>query len=101
MLGWSDAGCDLDAAARRVRKELGAAGLEVIELPMLFTAAVGKAEVTRLSRSLRNQVARVKRSFIHGGTHRLLLCLGPGGVGKTTTASALALRARWRAERLT
>ncbi len=25
--------------------------------------------------------------------HRLLLCLGPGGVGKTTTASALGLRA--------
>ncbi len=47
---------DLDAAARRVRKELGAAGLEVIELPMLFTAAVGKAEVARLSRSLRNKV---------------------------------------------
>jgi len=34
----------------------------------------------------------VKASLIHGG-HRLLLCLGPGGVGKTTTASALGLRA--------
>ncbi len=47
---------DLDAAARRVRKELGAAGLEVIEVPMLFTATVGKAEVVRLSHSLRKQV---------------------------------------------
>lgn len=47
---------DFDAAARRVRKELGAAGLEVIELPMLFTAAIGQAEVARLSRSLRNKV---------------------------------------------
>ena len=47
---------DLDAAARRVRKELGAAGLEVIELPMLFTPAVGKTEVVRLSHSLRKQV---------------------------------------------
>jgi anion-transporting ArsA/GET3 family ATPase len=35
----------------------------------------------------------VKHSPIHGGDHRLLLCLGPGGVGKTTTASALGLRA--------
>jgi anion-transporting ArsA/GET3 family ATPase len=35
----------------------------------------------------------VKRESIHYGTHRLLLCLGPGGVGKTTTASALGLRA--------
>lgn len=35
----------------------------------------------------------MKRSFGLGGTHRLLLCLGPGGVGKTTTASALGLRA--------
>ena len=35
----------------------------------------------------------MKPSFIDGGTHRLLLCLGPGGVGKTTTASALGLRA--------
>ena len=35
----------------------------------------------------------MKRSFSLGGTHRLLLCLGPGGVGKTTTASALGLRA--------
>jgi anion-transporting ArsA/GET3 family ATPase len=47
---------DLDAAARRVRKELAAAGLAIIELPMLFTGAVGKAEVLRLSRSLRNKV---------------------------------------------
>ena len=47
---------ELDEAARGVRKELAAAGLEVIELPMLFTAAVGKAEVVRLSRSLKNQV---------------------------------------------
>ena len=47
---------DLDDAARRVRKELGAAGLEVIELPMLFTPAVGKTEVVRLSHSLRKQV---------------------------------------------
>lgn len=30
---------------------------------------------------------------LHAGSHRLLLCLGPGGVGKTTTASALGLRA--------
>ena len=35
----------------------------------------------------------MKRTFVFGGTHRLLLCLGPGGVGKTTTASALGLRA--------
>jgi len=35
----------------------------------------------------------MKRSVVFGGTHRLLLCLGPGGVGKTTTASALGLRA--------
>jgi anion-transporting ArsA/GET3 family ATPase len=34
----------------------------------------------------------MKRS-LHNGAHRLLLCLGPGGVGKTTTASALGLRA--------
>ena len=33
------------------------------------------------------------RSFVLSGAHRLLLCLGPGGVGKTTTASALGLRA--------
>ncbi|MGO9062611.1 MAG: ArsA-related P-loop ATPase [Candidatus Binataceae bacterium] len=47
---------ELDEAARGVRKELAAAGLEVIELPMLFTAAVGKAEVVRLSHSLKNRV---------------------------------------------
>jgi anion-transporting ArsA/GET3 family ATPase len=47
---------DLDAAAQRVRKELGAAGLPVIELPMVFTAAIGPSEITRLSRALRNQV---------------------------------------------
>jgi anion-transporting ArsA/GET3 family ATPase len=47
---------DLDAAAQRVRKELAAAGLEPIELPMLFTATVGKAEVARLSRALRKKV---------------------------------------------
>jgi anion-transporting ArsA/GET3 family ATPase len=35
----------------------------------------------------------MKHPSIHSGTHRLLLCLGPGGVGKTTTASALGLRA--------
>jgi anion-transporting ArsA/GET3 family ATPase len=35
----------------------------------------------------------VKRSSIFDGSHRLLLCLGSGGVGKTTTASALGLRA--------
>jgi len=35
----------------------------------------------------------VRHFAIHGGAHRLLLCLGPGGVGKTTTASALGLRA--------
>ena len=35
----------------------------------------------------------MKRSPIHTTEHRLLLCLGPGGVGKTTTASALGLRA--------
>jgi anion-transporting ArsA/GET3 family ATPase len=35
----------------------------------------------------------MKRGFTYGGTHRLLLCLGPGGVGKTTTASAIGLRA--------
>lgn len=46
----------LDAASLRVRKELAAAGLAVIELPMLFTATVGKAEVARLARALRNQV---------------------------------------------
>jgi anion-transporting ArsA/GET3 family ATPase len=47
---------DLDHAARRVRKELQAADLPLIELPMLFTAAIGRAEVARLSRSLRHQV---------------------------------------------
>lgn len=47
---------DLDTAARRVRKQLAAAGLEAIELPMLFTAVVGKAEVVRLSRSLKGKV---------------------------------------------
>jgi anion-transporting ArsA/GET3 family ATPase len=46
---------ELGAAAQRVRKELAAAGLPAIELPMLFTAAVGKAEVALLSRSLRKQ----------------------------------------------
>ncbi len=35
----------------------------------------------------------MKRFSIYNGGHRLLLCLGPGGVGKTTTASALGLRA--------
>ncbi len=35
----------------------------------------------------------MKRASIYNGSHRLLLCLGPGGVGKTTTASALGLRA--------
>ena len=35
----------------------------------------------------------MKRGFILSPEHRLLLCLGPGGVGKTTTASALGLRA--------
>jgi anion-transporting ArsA/GET3 family ATPase len=47
---------DLDESAREVRKTLIAAGLEVIELPMLFTAAVGKAEIVQLSRSLKNKV---------------------------------------------
>jgi anion-transporting ArsA/GET3 family ATPase len=35
----------------------------------------------------------MKRASIYTGSHRLLLCLGPGGVGKTTTASALGMRA--------
>jgi anion-transporting ArsA/GET3 family ATPase len=35
----------------------------------------------------------MNRAFTHIGEHRLLLCMGPGGVGKTTTASALGLRA--------
>jgi anion-transporting ArsA/GET3 family ATPase len=48
---------DLDAAAQRVRKELAAAGLPVIELPMLFTSAIGVSEITRLSRALRDKVA--------------------------------------------
>ncbi len=47
---------DLDAAVQRVRRELAAAGLPVIELPMLFTPAVGVAEITRLSRALGKQV---------------------------------------------
>ncbi len=47
----------LDAAALRVRRKLAAADLPVIELPMLFTAALGKAQVMRLARALRNQVA--------------------------------------------
>ncbi|HKD68718.1 MAG TPA: ArsA-related P-loop ATPase [Candidatus Binataceae bacterium] len=47
---------DLDSAAQRIRKELTAAGLAVIELPMLFTAAIGSAEVEQLSRSLRKKV---------------------------------------------
>jgi anion-transporting ArsA/GET3 family ATPase len=47
---------DLDIAAQRVRKELKAAGLDVIELPLLFTSAIGRAEVTQLSRSLRHKV---------------------------------------------
>lgn len=46
----------LDAAAHRVRKELAAAGLPAIELPMLFTAGIGSREIAQLSRSLRNQV---------------------------------------------
>jgi anion-transporting ArsA/GET3 family ATPase len=48
---------DLDAVAQRVGKGLAAAGLPVIELPMLFSAAVGKAELSRLSQALRKQVA--------------------------------------------
>src|SRR5579875_600990 len=48
---------DLDEASLRVRQELAAAGLEVIELPMLFTASVGKAEATRLARALRHRVS--------------------------------------------
>ena len=48
---------DLDAAARRVRKELRAASLEVVELPMLFTAAVGKAQVSQLSRCFNRKAA--------------------------------------------
>ncbi len=47
----------LDEASLRVRQELAAAGLEVIELPMLFTASVGKAEATRLARALRHRVS--------------------------------------------
>ena len=47
---------ELGTAAQRVRKELAGAGLAVIELPMLFTATVGQAEVARLGRSLRKQV---------------------------------------------
>jgi hypothetical protein len=47
---------DLDAAAQRVRKELAAAGLPVIELPMLFTPAIGISEITKLGRSLREKV---------------------------------------------
>ena len=47
---------ELGAAGQRVRKELSAAGLEVIELPMLFTPAVSKAEVARMTQSLRRQV---------------------------------------------
>ncbi len=47
---------ELDEAAREVRKKLATAGLDPIELPMLFTAALGKAEVIRLSHSLKNQV---------------------------------------------
>jgi hypothetical protein len=47
---------DLDGSARQVRRKLAAAGLEVIELPVLFTASVGKTEIARLSRSFRNRV---------------------------------------------
>jgi hypothetical protein len=46
---------ELGAAAQRVRKELASAGLAPIELPMLFTPTVGKAEVALLSRSLRKR----------------------------------------------
>ncbi len=48
---------ELDAAATRIRRELEAAGLRVIDLPMLFSASVGKSELARLSRSMRDKVA--------------------------------------------
>jgi anion-transporting ArsA/GET3 family ATPase len=47
---------EMSAAARRVRRQLEAAGLAVIELPMLFTATVARADLTRLSRSLRGKL---------------------------------------------
>jgi anion-transporting ArsA/GET3 family ATPase len=47
---------EFDAAAKRVRKALADAGLEVIELPMVFSAAIGKPQVAQLSRSFRRKV---------------------------------------------
>jgi anion-transporting ArsA/GET3 family ATPase len=48
---------ELEAAAQRVRKELKACGIPVMELPMLFSENVGHREIARLIRSLRDKVA--------------------------------------------
>jgi anion-transporting ArsA/GET3 family ATPase len=48
---------ELEAASQRVRKALSATGIDVIELPMLFTESVGTREIARLIRSLRDKVA--------------------------------------------
>ncbi len=48
---------ELEAASQRVRKELKACGIPVMELPMLFSENVGNREIARLIRSLRDKVA--------------------------------------------
>jgi len=48
---------ELGALAERARRRLTSTGLNVIELPMLFTESIGKAEIFELSRALEPRLA--------------------------------------------
>jgi hypothetical protein len=49
---------ELGARAELARRRLSAAGLDVIELPMLFQTAIGKSEIFELSQALETALAR-------------------------------------------
>ena len=49
---------ELGAMAERARRRLSEAGLNVIELPMLFRSSIGKSEIFELSQALASALAR-------------------------------------------
>ena len=82
----------------RTGEQLRAAGLHVIELPTLSLSNIGEGPrpgqlADKLEKTLTHQMKGAAR-FLEGIIY-LIICLGPGGVGKTTISAALALMARW------
>ncbi len=77
-------------AAGRARKEFIRAGVPMIELEMLYRPAMGRPEIAELGAVLAAEMPRAMNRLDLAGC-KLAICLGPGGVGKTTISAALAI----------